>query len=139
MRAIVAKQGDLPLGLGEGLALLATEDSAGRPLEARCRYRLGDVTPPARAWTLALYDEDGRPLPSPWGWSGLTSSEVLRDREGRFAVTLSGRRAPATGCACRTGGRVSLTLRLYDTPVAAGSSALDPNVFPSIERSDCEG
>ena len=139
MRAIIARRGDIPLGLGEGLALTATEDSAGRPLEARCRYRLGDVTPPARAWTLALYDEDGRPLPSPWGWSGLTSSEVLRDGEGRFAVTLSREASPGNWLRMPDGGRVSLTLRLYDTPVAAGSSALDPNVFPSIERSDCEG
>jgi hypothetical protein len=28
-------------------------------------------------------------------------------------------------------------LRLYDTPVAAGSAALDPRVLPGIERVEC--
>jgi hypothetical protein len=34
-------------------------------------------------------------------------------------------------------GRLSLALRLYDTPVAAGTAALDPRTLPSIERLDC--
>lgn len=139
MRAIVARQGDLPLGLGEGLALTATEDSAGQPLEARCRYSLGAATPPARSWTLALYDAEGRPLRSDWGWSGLTSAEIVRDREGRFAVTLARDASPGNWIRMPEGGRVSLTLRLYDTPVAGGSAALDPALFPSIERLGCEG
>jgi hypothetical protein len=137
MRAIIARRGDLPLGLGEGLALLATEDSAGRPLEGHCRYRLGDVTPPARAWTLALYAEDGRTSASS-GSSGLTSSEVLRDGEGRFSVILSREASAGNWLRMPDGERVSLALRLYDTPVAAGSSELDPSVFPSIDRVGCE-
>ena len=137
MRAIIARRGDLPLGLGEGLALLATEDSAGRPLEGRCRYRLGDVTPPARAWTLALYAEDSRTSPSS-GSSGLTSSEVLRDGEGRFSVIMSREASPGNWLRMPDGERVSLALRLYDTPVAAGSVELDPSAFPSIDRVGCE-
>ena len=139
MRAIVARRGDLPLGLGEGLALLAAADNRGAPLSASCRYRLGTATPPARAWTLALYDENGRPLRSERGWSALTSSEVLRDLDGRFTVTLSREASPGNWMALPETGSVSLMLRLYDTPVAAGSAALDPELFPSIERLDCEG
>jgi len=138
MRAIIARRGDLPLGLGEGLALTATEDSAGRPMEGRCRYRLGDEMPPARAWTLTLYAEGGRPAQPSRGWSGLTSSEVLRDSEGRFTVTLSREASPGNWLRMPDGERVSLTLRLYDTPVAAGSAELDASVFPSIDRVGCE-
>lgn len=139
MRAIVAKRGDLPLGLGEGLALLAATDGAGEPLEARCRYRLDVATPTARAWTLSLYDEAGRPLRSERGWSALTSSDVVRDRDGRAAIALSREAVPGNWLRLPDGGRVGLVLRLYDTPVATGSAGLDPRSFPSIQRLGCDG
>ena len=34
-------------------------------------------------------------------------------------------------------GPFRLVLRLYDTPVAAGTAALDPRTLPAIERLDC--
>ena len=38
-RAALARSGEIPLALGEGLKLVARVDSAGRPLDRRCRYR----------------------------------------------------------------------------------------------------
>jgi hypothetical protein len=35
-------------------------------------------------------------------------------------------------------GRVSLVLRLLDTPVAGGSAALDARTLPVVERTGCE-
>ena len=66
-RAVNARTGGIPLGVGEGLVLRAAADDAGRALDARCAYRIGTTAPQARYWTLALYDETGRPVETPLG------------------------------------------------------------------------
>jgi hypothetical protein len=136
-RAVVARSGDLPLGIGEGLAFLASGDSAGRPLTGSCAYRVGSVTPQARYWTLTIYDADSRPARSELGRSGMTSAEVLRADDGGFAVALSRTVRPGNWLQLPESGPFTLVLRLYDTPVAAGSAALDARVLPAIERLEC--
>ena len=59
-RARLARTGEIPLGSGEGLTLLAQTDDAGRALTARCDYRIVGQTPPARLWTLTLENAQGR-------------------------------------------------------------------------------
>ena len=60
-RAVNARTGAIPLGVGEGLAAARDAMTAGRALDARCAYRVGPTTPQARFWTLTLYDVAGRP------------------------------------------------------------------------------
>lgn len=136
-RAVNARTGTIPLGVGEGLVLRATADESGRPLDVRCAYRIGATTPQARFWTLTLYDEDGRPAVTPLGRSGFGSAEVLRDAGGGFAIVMS--REPAAGnwLMMPQSGAVSLLLRLYDSPASVGSAALDARVLPRIERGEC--
>jgi hypothetical protein len=136
-RAVVARNAEIPLAIGEGLALTATGDSQGRPLDPRCAYRVGATTPQARYWTLTLYDEDGRPVSSELQRSGFTSAEVLRDTDGRFFVAISREPMPGNWLRMPDTGRPGLALRLYDTPVAAGTAALDARTLPAIERLDC--
>jgi hypothetical protein len=136
-RAVVARNAEIPLAIGEGLTLTATGDDLGRPFDPACAYRVGSTTPQARYWTLTLYDGDGRPAVSELQRSGFTSAEVLRDVEGRFFVAISREPMPGNWLRMPEGGRPSLALRLYDTPVAAGTAALDPRTLPSIERLDC--
>ena len=136
-RAVVARSAEIPLGTGEGLTLTATGDDAGRPLDARCAYRVGSVTPQARYWTLTLYDGEGRPVTSELQRSGFTSAEVIRDAEGRFSVAISREPMPGNWLRMPESGRPRLALRLYDTPVAAGTAALDARMLPSIERLEC--
>ncbi len=136
-RAVVARNAEIPLAIGEGLTLTATGDSLGQPLDPRCAYRVGPTTPQARAWTLTLYDGDGRPVSSELQRSGFTSAEVLRDAEGRFFVAISREPMPGNWLRMPETGRPGLALRLYDTPVAAGTAALDARTLPAIERLDC--
>ncbi|HEY8565900.1 MAG TPA: DUF1214 domain-containing protein [Beijerinckiaceae bacterium] len=136
-RAIVARRGEVPLGVGEGLAFTAATDSAGQPLTATCEYRIGSVTPPARYWTLTLYDQTGRPALGDLGRAGFTSGEIMREADGRFAITLARDPAPGNWLRQPAAGPVRLVLRLYDTPVAAGSAALDAASLPAIERGVC--
>jgi hypothetical protein len=136
-RAVVARGAEIPLATGEGLSLTATRDDAGRPLDTRCVYRVGSTAPQARYWTITLSDEDGRPISSELQRSGFTSSEVLRDGDGKFAIVLSRQPVPGDWLRMPDAGQPRLVLRLYDTPVAAGTAALDARTLPGIERLEC--
>jgi hypothetical protein len=136
-RAVVARRAEIPLAIGEGLTLTATADSAGRTLDPGCAYRIGPTTPQARYWTVTLYDDDGRPVPSELQRSGFTSTEVLRDTDGGFAIVVSRDPVPGNWLRMPEGGRIGVAFRLYDTPVAAGTAALDGRTLPTIERLDC--
>lgn len=136
-RAIVTRRGDVPLAVGEGLSLSATIDSGGARLDSSCSYRIGAITAQARLWTLSLYDGDGAPVSSDLGRSSFTSAEILRDPDGKFVVMLSREAKPGNWLQLPKSGMFSLVLRLYDTPAASGSAALDPTAFPPIERLEC--
>ncbi|AWN46571.1 hypothetical protein DK419_09810 [Methylobacterium terrae] len=143
VRAIHARTGEVPLALGEGLLLTAINDDAGRRLDPSCRYRIAGATPPARAWTLTV--ERGRLAKperqagsAPPPRTGFTSTEVLRDRDGRFAVSVSPTVQPGNWLPMPEGeGSIRLVLRLYDTPVAASTGVLEREGVPSITREDC--
>lgn len=139
-RARIARSGDLPLGPGEGLAFTAREDSAGRALDGACRYRLAGILPEARWWTLSLYDKDGRLMHNPSDRAGFTSTAVLRGAEGAVTVSVapdlqSGNWLPSAP------GKVSLVLRLYDSPISTGLAtdfgARRAIALPEIERLSC--
>ncbi|MGF3021510.1 DUF1214 domain-containing protein [Methylobacterium aquaticum] len=149
VRAIHARTGEIPLALGEGLLLTALTDDAGQRLDPSCRYRIAGATPPARAWTLTVErsrhpkPDEAQPTPSQAGpvpppRTGFTSTEVLRDRDGRFAVTMSPAVQPGNWLPMPEGeGSIRLVLRLYDTPVAASTGVLEREGVPSITREEC--
>ena len=83
-RSRLAKSGEIPLATGEGLQLIAREDDDGRPLDARCVYRIGPRAPAARYWTLSLTDPQGFPVANPADRYGFRSSEILRAGLGRL-------------------------------------------------------
>lgn len=136
MRAILAQRGDVPLATGEGLGFTAVADSQGRDLDSACTYRVGTVAPAARLWTLSVYDENGHLLRTALGRSSFSSAELLRDTEDRFTIALSRGLQDGNWLQLPPSGKISLVLRLYDTPGAAGTG-LSENVFPSIERVEC--
>src|SRR6201982_509165 len=55
-RAMVARTGELPTGMGDGVAFYASTDDAGQPLDGRCDVLLRATTPQARLWTPTLSD-----------------------------------------------------------------------------------
>ena len=98
-------------------AFIATADDAKRPLDGRCDVTVSGVTPPARFWTLTLYDTKGHLIANALQRYGFTSEEIVRNADGSFVIRLAAR--ARSGNWLPTGGieRYQLMLRLYDTPV----------------------
>ena len=136
-RARIARSGELPLASGEGIAFVALHDSAGAPLDGRCDYRISPILPPARWWTLTLYDGAGRLASNAAERNGFSSAEILRDTADEATVT-TGPQALAGNWLPTTSGPFSLTLRLYDSPISTGLGTKDTVPLPAIERGKCQ-
>lgn len=134
-RARIARTGEIALGAGEGLIFIASEDDAGRGLDGACDYRIAGRTPTARLWTLSVVDATGGLPTSISGRTALTSREILRDADGRFAISVAATARPGNWLPSHAAGTERLVLRLYDTPLALSP---DPGMeMPHVIREAC--
>jgi len=134
--AMLARTGEVPLGAGEGLGFAADADSTGARLDGKCTYRVTGQTPPARLWTLTVYDADGHLMENPAERTAFHSREVLRHEDGSFTVSVSPSAQPGNWLPVTTSERIRLVLRLYDTPLAGGSR-IGAVAMPAIEKAGC--
>lgn len=136
-RAAVARTGQLPIGVGDGVAFFARSDDKGRPFDGRCDVDVRGITPPARFWTLTLYDPEGRLVANSVNRQGFTSQEIIRNTDGTFTVQIGPRARP--GNWLPTGGVESyiLVLRLYDTPVGVATRSGREAPMPAITLRVC--
>lgn len=134
-RAAAAAMVDLPLGTAEGLAFAANTDSLGRQFDTRCDYTVTGRSLPARLWTITAYDAEGRLMANPSNRSGFHSGNVVRGRDGAFAIAVATAPQPGNWIPV-AGGSLVLVLRLYDTPLTTGLAPADL-VLPAIERGAC--
>jgi len=135
--ASIARSGELPLGLGDGVAFYARADDVGEDFDGRCTFTLSGLTPAARYWTITLYDPAGRLVANAIDRHGFTSEEVVRDIEGRFTISVAPQARP--GNWLPTGGieRYVLVLRLYDTPIGVRNRSSKEAPMPAIARKGC--
>ena len=135
-RARLARTGEIPLGLGEGLMLLARTDDAGAPLTSACQYTIAGQTPPARIWTLAVEDAEGRAVVQGDQVAAIASDVLLREPDGSFEIALSP--VPQGGNWIPTGNapQFRIVVRLYDTTVRV-VTALTTVSMPRIRRERC--
>jgi hypothetical protein len=136
-RAIIARSGELPTGMGDGVAFYARTDDAGEPLDGRCSFAISGITPAARYWTLTLYDPQGRLIANTVDRHGFTSAEIVRNTDGRFTIDAAPRARP--GNWLPTGGveRFILVWRLYDTPIGVATRTTKEGPMPMIVRKGC--
>jgi len=136
-RASIARTGQLPIALGDGISFTARTDDDGKPLDGRCDVVLSGITPAARFWTLTLYNDAGELIANSLNRHGFTSQEIVRRSDGSFAIAIGPRANP--GNWLPTGGveRYVLTLRLYDTPVGVATKAGREVPMPAISTENC--
>jgi hypothetical protein len=135
-RARLARTGEIPLGSGEGLVLLALTDDSGRPLTTGCDYKVIGQTPPARLWTVALEDPDGRVVEGTSGVSALGSDALLRAPDGSFEIVLSAEPQTGNWISIHNVQRFRIVVRLYDTTARTGTE-LTTLFMPRITREHC--
>jgi hypothetical protein len=136
-RASIARTGELPIGSGDGVAFSARVDDHGHVLDGRCDVVVSGTTPPARFWTLTLYDPDGRLVANSVNRYGFTSQEIVRRTDGSFDIVIAPR--ARAGNWLPTGGveRYVLVLRLYDTPVGVATRTGREATMPAITPGAC--
>ena len=136
-RATIARTGQLPMALGDGVSFSAKEDDAGHPLDGRCRVEVSGVTPAARYWTLTLYNMTGDLVANSVGRYGFTSEEIVRNADGSFAVVVAPR--ANAGNWLPTGGieRYELVLRFYDTAIGVATRATREVPMPAVRTRGC--
>jgi len=136
-RASIARIGQLPTALGDGVAFTASADDNGRMLDGRCDVVIAGITPAARFWTLTLYNVDGKLVANSINRSGFTSQEIVRHADGNFEITVAPRANP--GNWLPTGGveRYILMLRLYDTAVGVSTKASREIPMPAVNIRSC--
>src|ERR1700743_663283 len=86
-RAGIARSGELPIGLGAGVTFYAHSDDGGRSFDGRCTFSISGMTPPARYWTVTLYDPEGRLVANALDPHDFTSEEVPRGLDGPLTPT----------------------------------------------------
>jgi len=131
-RAVIARNGELPVGSGDGVTFTAAADDKGRPLDGRCDVVVDGTTPPARYFTLTLYTPTGELVANSLDRHGFTSQELVRDASGEFEIAVSPRARP--GNWLPTGGIDSyiLMLRFYDTSLGIATRAGREAPMPAI-------
>ncbi|MBR0701535.1 DUF1214 domain-containing protein [Bradyrhizobium sp. 62B] len=136
-RATIVRNGELPIGTGDGVAFTATTDDKKKALDGRCDVIVSGVTPPARFWTLTLYDRKGHLVANSLQRYGFTSQEIVRQSDGSFEIRIASR--SRAGNWLPTGGieRYALMLRLYDTPVGVATRTQRDAPMPSISTVGC--
>ena len=136
-RATIVRNGELPIGTGDGVAFTATTDDRKKPLDGRCDVVVSGVTPAARFWTLTLYDSKGHLVANTLQRYGFTSQEIVRGADGGFEIRIASR--SRSGNWLPTGGleRYALMLRLYDTPVGVATRTQRDAPMPAIATVGC--
>lgn len=136
-RATIVRNGELPIGTGDGVAFTATTDDRKKALDGRCDVVVSGVTPPARFWTLTLYDRKGHLVANSLQRYGFTSQEIIRQSDGSFEIRIASR--SRSGNWLPTGGieRYALMLRLYDTPVGVATRTQRDAPMPTISTVGC--
>ncbi len=136
-RASIARTGQLPLALGDGVSFTAQSDDDGKLLDGRCEVFLSGVTPVARFWTLTLYNAQGELVANSVERYDFSSQEIVRHADGSFEIVVAPR--ASAGNWLPTGGieRYSLVLRFYDTAVGISTKAGREIPMPAIVTRSC--
>lgn len=135
-RAVVAIAGLLALSAKEAIYFNADVDSAGAPLDGRCRYRVTGADPKARWWSITLYGADHFLVANPQHRFSFHMRNVPRAGGGAFAFDVAPSGKGAAWLPTGGPGRFALTLRAYN-PDPAIVGRPDRANLPRIDKVSC--
>lgn len=135
-RAHFGRNGTLPPPPLEGLLFMANSDSGGDPLVGTCRYRITGAMPPARRWTVSVYDENGSVVANPANRYGFSNRNVIYHSDGKVTILLASGPQPWNWLPISATGRFTVSLAVYDTPLATEAFLID-TTLPAIQKLEC--
>lgn len=135
-RAVIARTGQVPLGLGEAIVLFTARDDTGRAITGGCDYRVSGTLPDVRLWTLEVVDGAGRVAANASNRFALTSHEVVSPASGPTEITLSPRARPGNWLPIANAGALTVILRLYD-PQGIDAQTLATMALPGLKPLGC--
>jgi hypothetical protein len=136
-RANIARTGELPTGMGDGVAFYASSDDARNSFDGRCTFTVSGMTPVARYWTITLYNPEGKLVANTIDRHSFTSDEIVRDSDGGFAITVAPLARPGNWLPTGGADKFVLVLRLYDTPIGVSTGTTKEGPMPAILRKGC--
>ena len=136
-RATIARTGQLPIALGDGVSFSAQTDDSRKLLDGRCDVVLSGITPAARFWTLTLYNVNGELVANSVGRYGFSSQEIVRRADGSFDIVVAPRASPGNWLPTGGAERYALVLRFYDTAVGVATKAGREVPMPTITTRSC--
>ena len=136
-RANIARTGELPTGMGDGVAFYASSDDARNSFDGRCTFTISGMTPVARYWTITLYNPEGKLVANTIDRHSFTSDEIVRDSDGGFAITVAPLARPGNWLPTGGADKFVLVLRLYDTPIGVSTGTTKEGPMPAIVRKGC--
>ncbi len=136
-RATLARTGQLPIALGDGVSFTSQTDDNGKLLDGRCDVVISGITPAARFWTLTLYNPNGELVANSVNRYSFTSQEIVRRADGSFEIAVAPR--ANAGNWLPSGGveHYVLVLRFYDTAVGVSTKAGREVPMPSVSTGSC--
>lgn len=118
--AVIARDGGLQLGRGEGVEFIATHDDGGQRLLRTCAYRISGRTPIAAFWTLRAADNQGASIVPAHAQQAFNSQRLVRSNEGIATLHVGSLIQPGNWMEIEGTGYFELILTFYDASVFAG-------------------
>jgi hypothetical protein len=113
-RAHNIRLGLLPLNPSIGMTYHARVDDDGARLHSSCEYRVELDGLDAAWWSLAVFDDAGRPIRNAAQRHAFNSATSVRDQSGRLAVTLARDARPGNWLPTGGAGAVTMALSIQD-------------------------
>jgi hypothetical protein len=135
--AAVARAGEFPLPVVDGIAFKAFTDTDGVPLSGACQYRVEGLLPSSPHWTLAVNDRNGFVISNPAGRFVFTSRQALRRPDGGIAIAVGSQVQPGDWLPVAPHEQFVLVLRLYGIAVGAIAERSATLSLPRITRERC--
>lgn len=134
-----ARQRSLPLNASVVTSYEARTDSEGRRLQSSCEYVLEGPEPPARWWSLAVYDDRGRLIRNAADRYAFNSGNISRNLDGSVTVALARDARPGNWLPVGAGGRLTVVLTMQGLidQVSIDGSQNRPMTLPAIRRLQC--